>query len=711
MYSTNVSPERSFELLMEQESRDAACIVNDMSDLVVVDLDSADKVELDTENGVSEVRPHILDINQALFQNDQSGAGEDSDDDDGKDDSGTDHFNSENSGTQLQRCERHEGGITNLPDTFQTSHLLFYERFKAYQDYMLGDSKPSEVKAFTADYLEKVLEPCDWLALWCTDVFDVLVEVRDLDLKDQKACVKLVLPLHCDTRGCELTEEAMNSLLEATQHKVPLKELQVVYDESGDFDQTALALEHLRFFYEHIWRQWDEEDEDDDFDYFVRCVEPRLRLHYDILEDRVPAGLVAEYKSLMEKCSQCFRQFSELRSGLSADSDSELDNVSMVEGLKLCDQLETFKRKLHIIENPLLRYVLAYKGNSRQQCVQSRGLRATGMKVVHVVTACCSTIQLQSLLSARLMPLCSSEDTEIQFHREPVSAVDACHQGDVVIVLPGIYCVSSSIFIPDSVTIEGFGFPDEVVIEKKNKGDSFVESTGADVRLSNIKFIQHDAIEGILCVREGTLNMENCVLQCETTGVIVQTSARLAMNMCDLYGSKGAGVEIYPGSVCSLVGNGIHHCKDGILIKDFANELDGMPSITMENNVIHNNEGYGVILVKPGSREQQGSEDPAGPMAKDQQQGDFPDAHFISTSSSAAPAAPAAPQPESVEATGTDGDTASNRKWQFGRQLSRNKEVTCSRAVQDLMEHQIFVSVQGNQFKRNGRGDFGTFFY
>lgn len=30
---------------------------------------------------------------------------------------------------------------------------------------------------------------------------------------------------------------------------------------------------------------------------------------------------------------------------------------------------------------------------------------------------------------------------------------------------------------------------------------------------------------------------------------------------------QGAGVEIYPGSVCSLVGNGIHHCKDGILIK------------------------------------------------------------------------------------------------------------------------------------------------
>lgn len=32
-------------------------------------------------------------------------------------------------------------------------------------------------------------------------------------------------------------------------------------------------------------------------------------------------------------------------------------------------------------------------------------------------------------------------------------------------------------------------------------------------------------------------------------------------------GLQGAGVEIYPGSVCRLVGNGIHHCKDGVLIK------------------------------------------------------------------------------------------------------------------------------------------------
>lgn len=66
-------------------------------------------------------------------------------------------------------------------------------------------------------------------------------------------------------------------------------------------------------------------------------------------------------------------------------------------------------------------------------------------------------------------------------------------------------------FLPTCLLVcfPGFGLPDEVVIEKKDKGDSFIESTGADVRLSNIKFIQHDAIEGILC---GYMSNNNNVL-------------------------------------------------------------------------------------------------------------------------------------------------------------------------------------------------------
>lgn len=41
-----------------------------------------------------------------------------------------------------------------------------------------ADCKASEVGEFTAEFLEKVLEPSGWRAVWHTNVFKVLVEVN-----------------------------------------------------------------------------------------------------------------------------------------------------------------------------------------------------------------------------------------------------------------------------------------------------------------------------------------------------------------------------------------------------------------------------------------------------------------------------------------------------------------------------------------------------
>ncbi|XP_027015998.1 SHC SH2 domain-binding protein 1 [Tachysurus fulvidraco] len=704
--------------------------------------------------------------------------GDDEEEDDDDDDSGTGHLSiGARSSLHLQPTEPLGSG--ELPALFQTKHLVFYERFKTYQDYMLGDCKPSEVKAFTADYLEKVMEPRDWRALWHTDVFDVLVEVLDVDYKDLRAEVEVVLPLQCEARGCELSEDSMRTLLEATMNRVPLLELSVVYDSSGDFDQTALALEHLRFFYKHIWRKWDEEDEDDEFDYFVRCVEPRLRLYYDILEDRVPSGLVEEYHTLLQCCTNTFKEFSSLRNVLSSDSDSELDNVSMVEGLRMYEHMETLKRRLRIIENPLLRNVLGYRMNCGRHSLCPKGERPGGGRVVHVVSSSTSVQSLNNLMMDKLLPLYSGKEFELQFHSDPAAAVTVCYDGDVIIVCPGHYIITSAISITDSIQLEGYGLPDEIIIEKRNKGDTFVESIGVDVKISNLKFIQHDAIEGILCVRQGRLEMENCVLQCETIGVIVRTSSQLIMNMCDLYGSKGAGVEIYPGSVCSLVGNGIHHCKEGVVIKDFADELDVPPQITMVNNVIHNNAGYGVILVKPEDRtaaaeaekaEEQsegGATTPEGGVTHTEGGATTQECGVTHTGGGAttqecgvthtgggATMLEGGDTQTGVRATTSmDGNTQSEcgaTMEQGGviqseggavkaevesacefttgndvivrellatsvtkRRAQRNRvrDVGTLRADENLLSQDMFVSIEGNQFRRNGMGSFGTFLY
>ncbi|NP_001087996.1 SHC SH2 domain-binding protein 1 homolog B [Xenopus laevis] len=670
----------------------------------------------------------LQDVKQVLFQEEG--------------DSGSDYGSFKRLGKVLPRTVR--AGNMLFPDLFQTNNLLFYERFETYKDYMLGDCKPSEVKEFIAEYLEKALEPSGWKAIWHTDVFDVLVEVTDVEFSSLNAIVRLCEPFLCESRVSSITHESINDLLEVKDQRVPLQELRVVFDESGLYDQTALTIEHVRFFYQQIWRPWDEEEEDY-FDYFVRCVEPRLRLHYDILEDRIPSGLVAEYRSLLLQSEAVYMQFTNLRNNLSnkdSDSEAELDNVSMVEGMKMDDEMENLKRKLKLIKNPLLRYLFCYQRNSGSYNMQAKGPRPTGGKVIHVVSTSMSITMLQCLTRERLQPECSNKDLEIQFHRDPLEAVNACYEGDLVIICPGLYTIYGLINIMDSIEIEGYGLPDDVIIEKKGKGDSFVDCNGAHVKISNVKFVQHEAVEGIITIHSGTTELDNCVLQCETTGVTVKKCAELLMKYSDLYGAKGAGMEIYPGSKCTLIGNGIHHCRDGILIKDFIDVVYEIPKIIMENNVIHNNEGYAVVLVKPSPNFEKNSH-------TEELEGEHLDNNMIEEQASSNVL-----QPNLNEAMGVE-DNAIEKSDHLEEEKSdptiAKEEVECEYAIDceeaegnqviatelvantrrktqlhkkrlstlgivtaddnNLTSQEIFVSIVGNQFKRNGKGSFGTFLF
>ncbi|XP_048403151.1 SHC SH2 domain-binding protein 1 isoform X1 [Stegostoma tigrinum] len=622
-------------------------------------------------------------------------------------------------------------GATKFPEVIETTHLTYYERYRAYQDYILGDSKPSEVKNFIAEYLEKVLEPYGWQALWSNDMFEVLVKVTDVETSSHKAVVKLSEPFLYESEAYPLDAEAMESFLEAKKHLVPLQELYVVSDESGEFDQTALAIEHLRFFFLHIWRSWDEDDEDD-FDYFVRCCEPRLKLYYDILEDRVPADLVAEYNRLLSQCEETYKEFVKVReniSGSDSASESELNNVSMVEGVQLCEQLEKLKYKLRVMETPFYRYVLCQDGFGFP-AKQAKGPRPSGENVIHVVSNSVTVTLLQSLLREKLNPDCVTQEHVLEFHSDPLLAVNACFEGDVVVICPGHYYVNGYFSIADSIQVEGYGLPDDIVLEKEGKGDAFVACTANCLKISNLKFIQHGATEGILCVRKGQAVLENCVFQCDTTGVVLRTSAKLHMKNCDLYGAKGAGLEIYPSSTCELFGNDIHHCKEGIRIKNFMEELYDVPKITMMNNLIHNHEDYGITLAKfaihipkkkipfaitaqTGDTEQK--ENPHNNVNENNSElnSDFCEMQnvpplLIECSSSKCEQAVALNPSDAAECDEViTSELISTSATKREQSRSRLNEMLDAGVIDDIMSQEMFLSIVSNHFKKNGKGSFG----
>ncbi|XP_069757796.1 SHC SH2 domain-binding protein 1 [Narcine bancroftii] len=639
---------------------------------------------------------------------------------------------------QKENCDNSNKGITSkktfygrkatFPEVAETTQLSYYERYKAYQDYILGDTKPSEVHDFIAEYLEKVLEPYGWQAIWSNEMFEVLVEVTNVETSSFRAAVKLREPFLYESEMYSLNMETIESFLEAKNHLVPLQELYVVFDESGEFDQTALAIEHFRFFFQHIWRIWDEDDEDDDFDYFVRCCEPRLKLYYDILEDRVPADLIAEYNQLMSKCEETYKEFTKVRNNISANEpESELNNVSMVEGVKLCEELDKLKYKLQIMESPLYRYVLRQDGYGLPG-KQAKGVRSSGEKVIHVVSTSMTINLMQSLLKEKLNPDYVFQDQVMEFHSDPLAAINACYEGDVVIICPGRYGINGYFRVADSIQVEGYGLPDDIVLVKEGKGDIFVDCTASCVKISNLKFIQHDAVEGIICVRKGKVILESCVLQCDSTGVVLRTSAELHMKNCDLYGAKGAGIEIYPSSTCELFGNDIHHCKEGILIKNFMEQLYDVPDITIMNNLVHNHQDYGFTLSKFAINFKKNKPFFALKLTSDVEQNklqsDFNEKSMELTSSCCvAQQIPGllveecvpAPSEEIVVLSPLDTAvcdeaitnelicTSATKREQSKSRL--NETVHCG--MNNLMPQEIFPSIVGNHFKKNGKGSFG----
>lgn len=54
-----------------------------------------------------------------------------------------------------------------------------------------------------------------------------------------------------------------------------------------------------------------------------------------------------------------------------------------------------------------------------------------------------------------LLRVCICDVVVFQFHRDPLSAINACYEGDTVIVCPGRYVVHGTFSIADSIELEG----------------------------------------------------------------------------------------------------------------------------------------------------------------------------------------------------------------------------------------------------------------
>lgn len=179
----------------------------------------------------------------------------------------------------------------------------------------------SRVRSEWAYFVELQIEPAGWLAYWrmpriICESFGIAYPTVVF------GCVEAVafgeLRAHLLVTG---VQDAAVRLPE--RHEVALVDLLPVREQENDalnIETTANCVDMLRFFYQHVWRPWDN-DNDDDLDWATQHLERRIRFHHDLVARRLSRPLAVHVRALLAEALDVQQRREYLETDISDDED------------------------------------------------------------------------------------------------------------------------------------------------------------------------------------------------------------------------------------------------------------------------------------------------------------------------------------------------------------------------------------------------------
>ncbi|GCC29775.1 hypothetical protein chiPu_0008217 [Chiloscyllium punctatum] len=479
-------------------------------------------------------------------------------------------------------------------------------RVNLYCDQILSSCKAEEADEAMSKYLtEKLRARTTWLGVWKTNpelffvkydegsipYVGVLVEVNCRPRQSQsshlRATVSIIEPYSSNIAN--LPRELVEEVLDELDHCVPLLEVYPIDDQDSAVRGIAQALENVRFFYDFLWRDWDDEEGCENY---TALIEERIRLFYDIQDGTIPGPIGQRFKRTLEKYRNKRVELIEYQSNIREDP-SAAEAVECwkkyYEILMICGLLKIWEDLRLRAHGPFFPRILRRR----------KGQRSSGKIVTHIVAKMLTADMIKDF----------SANTLIQQHDNLDASLDSCFSGDTVVIFPGEYHASGFGMLTDDIVIRGAGSREEIVIFSDPTQDNFVASKSQNISLVHLTLVQRGTTDGIVVVESGHMTLEDCLLRCEGTGICVLTGAALTMKNCELTGAQGPGVELYPGSVACLEGNDIHKCSNIKSSDVLKSMLGGIklkvlppPKLKLHNNYVHSNNGYGVTIIQPDDR-------------------------------------------------------------------------------------------------------------
>ncbi|KAK2576716.1 hypothetical protein KPH14_005372 [Odynerus spinipes] len=432
----------------------------------------------------------------------------------------------------------------------------------------------SQIKSEWSYYVELVIEPTGWQALWkiprmtCQDFkihypTIVVVEVEQVDVNDLCALVKITA--------------VQDEIHLPEKYDVPLIELYPTQKQENtalDMVGTASCIDQLRFFFNYLWMPWDTDD-DENADWVTLHLESRIRLFFDMKRGVVSKETCDVIRTLIREGREVQEKISRLEDSMSDEEESEnclVDDGKTCQLMKLHFRLQQIKTEMEVLENPAIRDILTRNQNSSltQDQIKNRESKEK-RKEVHFVWLGSTLGELKSALSK--IETFLSADQFLKTYGCLQEAIHASDTGDIVLLGEGSHQIRGSGGLEEGGTIKGIGQAENTTLFANEIGSapSLLDFSGQEVLLENISIDLGELQAGII-VRKGTVKMIGCRLRALNQsivklGVVVLPGAKLIMENT-VFDGLGTGIVIYATGEVIITECSFKNCAEGIQLHD-----------------------------------------------------------------------------------------------------------------------------------------------
>lgn len=440
------------------------------------------------------------------------------------------------------------------------------ERLNEYQTILCENevSLPAHrIRSVWRGYLELLIERDGWNALWkiC-----------------RKTCEKygicfptvvfvVVLGVNCIELSAVIEVTAVQDDIHLPlYHTVPLIHLYPTKQQKKNclkIEETAECLDQLRFFYNHLWRPWDDINECCKCDWPASHLQQRIDL-LEAMQSDVTCRDKWEYlRSLLQEAKDIKQNMESLDCELSEDRDVPADITYSLTKYYL--RMKHIKKEVESFENPLMRKLLTQK---KKAAILKEGGNMDDKSTwivfdsqsVHDINK--SIVQTLNYFPSNT---CVNSCSTVQ------RALECSFKNKQVLLCPGKHTISN-LDIQCCCVLRGFaGQPlcSTLVAE----GSCTFDCPGGNFVLEDL-IINCEKNAASIIIRSGFLKIRNCQFfgtKCSfnSSAIIVLQGAHIEIDS-SVFTNLGTALIVCPGAVVHISSSEISSCSVGVQISDDA---------------------------------------------------------------------------------------------------------------------------------------------